>query len=123
MRKQGADGFSYAWTATHDKLEFAWQGKHIRFLLPRFADADVKKRHPRARWTPLQLQQAHEQADRQRWRALLLVIKAKLEAVESGIAIFEQEFLAFVVLADGRTVGDCVVPRLQAGTLRNLLTD
>lgn len=38
-------------------------------------------------------------------RALLLVIKAKLEAVASGISIFEDEFLANVVLPDGRLVG------------------
>lgn len=48
-----------------------------------------------------------EQAERQRWRALLLVLKAKLEAVESGIAIFESEFLANIVIdRAGHTVGD-----------------
>jgi hypothetical protein len=39
---------------------------------------------------------AIDQADRQRWRALYLVIRAKLEAVEAGIAVYEQEFLAFI---------------------------
>jgi hypothetical protein len=41
---------------------------------------------------------------RQRWRALLLVIKAKLEAVESKITTVEEEFLAHVVMPDGQTV-------------------
>lgn len=54
-----------------------------------------------------------EQATRQRWRALLLVIKAKLEAVESGISTLEQEFLANIVTDSGRTIGDVVVPRLS----------
>jgi hypothetical protein len=53
-----------------------------------------------------------EQATRQRWRALLLVIKAKLEAVESGISTLEHEFLANIVTDSGRTIGDVVVPRL-----------
>ena len=35
-------------------------------------------------------------------------IKAKLEAVESGISIFEDEFLANIVLPDGTLVGDNV---------------
>jgi hypothetical protein len=39
-----------------------------------------------------------------------LVIKAKLEAVESGIACFEEEFMAHIVLPDGRTVGEHVIP-------------
>lgn len=44
------------------------------------------------------------QARRQRGRALLLVIKAKLESVESGIETIEQAFLAQVVMSDGKTV-------------------
>ena len=42
-----------------------------------------------------------------------MVIKAKLEAVESGIVTFEQEFLAHLVLPDGATVGDRVLPELE----------
>jgi hypothetical protein len=53
-----------------------------------------------------------EQLTRSRWRALLLVIKAKLEAVESGIATFEEEFLAQIVLPDDATVGQWVLPKI-----------
>lgn len=49
-----------------------------------------------------------EQHNRQRGRALLLVIKAKLESVESGIETIEQAFLANVVLSNGETVYDRV---------------
>ena len=51
---------------------------------------------------------------RRRWRALLLVVKAKLEAVESGISTLEREFLADVVLPTGGTLGDALVPRIEA---------
>jgi hypothetical protein len=44
------------------------------------------------------------QAHRQKARALMLVIKAKLESVESKVESFEQAFLPNVVLADGKTV-------------------
>lgn len=54
----------------------------------------------------------YEQAERQRWRALLLVIKAKLEAVESKIATFEEEFLAHIVMPNDQTVGDLVRPQI-----------
>jgi hypothetical protein len=53
-----------------------------------------------------------EAATRQRWRALVLVLKAKLEAVASGISTLEAEFLANVVMADGRTIGAAILPRL-----------
>lgn len=54
-----------------------------------------------------------EAATRQRWRALVLVLKAKLEAVASGISTLDQEFLANVVMEDGRTIGQALVPRLS----------
>ena len=54
-----------------------------------------------------------EQEERSRWRALLLVIKAKLEAVESGIATFEDEFLAHVLLPNQQTVAQFIGPTIS----------
>lgn len=51
---------------------------------------------------------------RRRWRALLLVIKAKLEAVASGISLLEDEFLAHTVMADGQTVGQWARPQIAS---------
>ena len=51
---------------------------------------------------------------RRRWRALLLVIKAKLEAVASGISLLEDEFLAHTVMSDGQTVGQWARPQISA---------
>jgi len=59
----------------------------------------------------LTVQQRRDRLDqrvRQRGRALLLVIKAKIESVESGIETIEQAFLAQVVMANGETVYDRV---------------
>ncbi|MGG3815575.1 hypothetical protein ABEV34_28605, partial [Methylorubrum rhodesianum] len=44
---------------------------------------------------------ANDQVRRSRWRALLLTIKAKREAIENGIETVEQAFLSHVVLPDG----------------------
>lgn len=56
---------------------------------------------------------AGEQVRMSRWRALLLTIKAKREAVESGIETVEQAFLSHVVLPDGRTMGEWAEPALR----------
>lgn len=50
---------------------------------------------------------------RRRWRALLLVLKAKLEAVTSSIVTFDTEFLAHIVVEGTSTVGDRMVPALS----------
>lgn len=55
-----------------------------------------------------------EQGCRQKWRALVLSIKAKFETVENQIGVFETEFLANIVIGDdSRTVSDVVVPQLK----------
>ena len=52
------------------------------------------------------------QRARSHWRALLLVIKAKLEAVATGIVTLEDEFLAQTVMGDGTTVGENIQPQI-----------
>lgn len=63
--------------------------------------------------------QAWDQAVRSRWRSLLLAIKAKLEAVECGISSIETEFLPFIVLGNGMTVGQQILPVLQSQAAEN----
>lgn len=61
-----------------------------------------------------QVDQEHAAGMRSMWRRLLLVIKAKMEAVESGITTFEQEFLAHTLLPSGETVGEWIEPQIDA---------
>jgi hypothetical protein len=60
-------------------------------------------------------EKAHRDRDaewRRRWRALVLVVKAKLEIIASGGSTFEREFLADVMLPNGETVGEAMIPRI-----------
>jgi hypothetical protein len=50
--------------------------------------------------------------EREAWRLLVLLVKAKLEIVRMGQSTVEQEFLANVVLPNGDTVGEYVGPRI-----------
>src|SRR5262245_21403787 len=70
---------------------FECKERRVMFNLP-LPSQDDKRFHRDGRGalrTPQKRYDAWEQACRQRWRALALVIKAKLEAVESGITSFE----------------------------------
>jgi hypothetical protein len=64
--------------------------------------------------TPARRREVWEQTCRQRWRALYLIIKAKIEAIQSGITTFEDEFLAHIVMPEGGTVGNLVRPAIAA---------
>ena len=89
--------------------------RQVRFTIP-LPDCDdpAFTRTPggRRQRSPSQMLAEYEKATRRVWRALLLVIKAKLEAVESGISEFEQEFLAHIVLPDGKTFGEWAKPEV-----------
>ena len=52
--------------------------------------------------------QRREQFAREAWRRVLLVTKAKLELVAEGCSTLEREFLADVLLPDGRTVHEAL---------------
>ncbi len=55
-----------------------------------------------------QVRRQRDQQERAVWRGLLLLIKAKLEAIKGGYTTVEHEFLADVVLPNGATVGQLV---------------
>lgn len=115
LARYGATGFMYGWDLTSAVVGFIVSGRQIRFTLP-LPDREAKEfTHTPSkglRRSADQVEQAYEQAVRQRWRALALVIKAKLEAVEAGIVSFEQEFAMHMMLPSGETVGQWVLPQL-----------
>lgn len=105
LARYGATHFAYMAEPGAARLAFQADGRQVRFKIP-MPDPDSREftHHSRGPRTAAARTAAYEQATRQRWRALSLVVKAKLEAIESGIASFEQEFYAHTVLPSGRTV-------------------
>jgi hypothetical protein len=102
---------------TEAQIQFATKSRSVRFFLPLPDKSDKQFWFTPARRQRVDSDRAHanwEQACRQRWRALLLAIKAKLESVECGISTFEQEFMAFIVNpSTGRTIGEEITPLIE----------
>lgn len=129
LQRYGADQFLYGWDNSKAIIGFRMSGKQIRFLLPMPDRNDSQFTHTETGRKRVESQQFKEweQACRQRWRALALVIKAKFEAVEAGISIFEDEFMANIVLPNGNTVSDFMLHQIDEaynlGTMPKLLPD
>lgn len=84
VKRYGARGFVSGWQGQMARVEFLCQNRHIRFSV---------------------LVPEQDQPARQKWRALLLLVKAKLEAVDAKIATFEEAFFADIVMPEtGKTV-------------------
>ena len=131
LERYGASQFMSGWDASRAVIGFTMpvgdDVRQVKFLLS-MPDKSARAftHHSKGMRTNEAALKAWQQACRQRWRALALVIKAKLEAVSAGISIFEDEFLANIVMHDGRTVSDHVRPRLAQiyqGNLQPLLPE
>jgi hypothetical protein len=83
VRKYGASGFVSGWQGDAVRIEFLARDRHIRMSMT---------------------EPPGEQPRRSKWRSLLLLVKAKLEAVDAKITTFEEAFLGDIVMPDGRTV-------------------
>jgi hypothetical protein len=111
--RYGATSFQYGTRSGIALVGFEMKDRQIRFTLELpLRDSREFTHHSRGVRTASAAANAYEQAVRQKWRALALVVKAKLEAVESGISEFEQEFGMNIVLPDGRTVFEHAQPAI-----------
>lgn len=112
LQRYGATSFAYGWDENVALIGFVAHSRQIRFTLPMPARREFTRTPTGRARTTTQIDAAREQAERQHWRALVLVIKAKLEAVETGIVSFEEEFAIHMVLPDGSQVRDHLLPRI-----------
>ena len=118
VQRAGAGQFVSGYKDNLAVIGFTMADRQIRFILP-LPSKDEKQfwytPERRNKRSDEQAYAAWEQACRSKWRSLFLIIKAKLEAVESGISTVEREFFYDIVLPDGKTVGEWMAPQLEAG--------
>lgn len=116
VTKYGATKFVSGWEDNVAAVLFEMKGRRIRFKLSMPDPKDRKFTHNGYYQRGVgETKKLVDQATRTAWRGLLLVIKAKLEAVESGIAVFEDEFLAQMVIpGEGVTFGEWARPHIAA---------
>jgi hypothetical protein len=95
VRKYGAKGFAAGWQGDRAQVSFIAHERHIRFTL---------------------LVPQHPQPARSRWRTLLLLVKAKLEAVDAKVVTFEEAFVGDIVMPDtGKTVWEMTREQIKLG--------
>lgn len=121
LRRFGASQFMYAWKDGAAIIEFVAQERRIRFLM-KLPSKDEKEFTHRTVYgrdkknSPEMTDKLWEQACRQRWRALALLVKAKLAGVEAGITSFEEEFLSHIVVPTGpgqtATAAEWLLPQI-----------
>lgn len=105
-----ADQFASGWVQGKAVISFRLNNRMIRIEIP-MPVAGVTRLPPKN----YLCSQAHaDQEIRRRWRAVILYVKAKLESVESNIVSFEDAFMSHIILPNGKTVGQNLIPQIKS---------
>lgn len=98
LKRYGIDNFFFGSSPKGDGIGFNYNGRIVKFGIPLPKRDDFK--------TTQTGEQDYKRAIRQRYRVLVIALKAKLEMVDIGLTTFEDEFLAQTCLADGKTIAE-----------------
>jgi hypothetical protein len=123
--RHGATMFGTGWEGRRNLITFRLRDRAIRMTVTtpspdEYARDATGRRNPQAK-----REQMADAEGRRRWRSLLLLLKAKLEAVASGDVSLEEEFLPYVVLPSGQTWAEWAAPQIarlaETGKMPELL--
>jgi len=121
LQRYGATGFGINWGSNTILFEIKSHAVKIQIPLP--DRNDFKNTSGGSKRNNTQIDTAYDQALKQRWRALVLVIKAKLEAITTGITTIENEFMAHFVLPNGQTLSQYILPQMKTTSIFPVLPD
>jgi hypothetical protein len=110
LEKAGADGFAFAEQGGCAYIIFKINEPNGRSVGVKIF---LRMPRPPERTSTEASKKTWEQVRKSKWRSLLLCIKAKTEAIESGIETFEEAFLPHIVLSNGQTVGHKIIPKIE----------
>jgi hypothetical protein len=111
LMRYRVDQYSFGAGRTSAMVEFLISGYPVRIAVPVPARPEHPKMKSPTTGRMVDAEKAWDQVVRQRWRALLLLIKANLEAVEMNLLTVDQAFMAYLVTGDGKVLGDTVLPQ------------
>jgi hypothetical protein len=122
VRRFGAKSFTLHVEDARARIGFEINGRRIAFELP---FPGVNSKQFKAIRSHISTEDKLERLERESWRSLALLIKAKLAAVEAGIVTVEDEFLAQTIVPNQSggvtTVSDLMKPQIEEAYARGMV--
>ncbi len=107
LRAHRADGFALASDRTGDGIQFVLRGRRYQFKVARPSAVEARRLFPPG--SRLVGEEMVEREWMRMWRARLMWLKATLEFASSeGDGALMRALAAYLVLADGTTVGEAI---------------
>ena len=114
LRKYGANKFGTMEDGDKAYVMFEYKGLAIQMDVPLPVKSDFIKTDAGRSRKESQVTEAYDQAIKQKWRGLFLSVKSKLVSIDTGVSTIEKEFLAFVRMPNGKSLGEFIIPQLEA---------
>jgi len=124
LAKHGVQRMGWFTAPDADVLQFELDGHQYRFRIPKPSLEEVRAAYIAngGKWNLVYDPDAKVAAEwRRRWRANVLLLKAKLEFADGEASTVVRELMPYAVLTDGRTLEEAIVaqdgavPLLQSG--------
>lgn len=102
LTKHGVQRMGWQTGPEQDELLFELKGNHYRFAIRKPTLHDIRRLYPNTRDENAKLNAEW----RRRWRAQVLLIKAKLEFADGDTTTVEREFVSNLLVDGHQTIGD-----------------
>ena len=122
LRRFAGDDFEeFVYRSSREEcaIGFKLRGLHFAITIQMPPQADYSKTPTGKQRKRNAAFQAWEQECRRRWRSLAAVVKAKLIAIDDGVATFEAEFMPYIMLANGQTLAQQIAPAIERAAAAN----
>ncbi len=117
LNRHGATGFLFGEQGEKAAILFELKGRQYRMGVtypPRGKFQNMQpNQYTRVMNAKQRAENAYEQEKQRLWRGLALLVKAKLEAIESGISTLEMEMQPYTVMPSGQTAGEWLEPQIE----------
>jgi hypothetical protein len=118
LAKHGVVVQAWGTTPEGDHLQFELAGRVFRLEIRKPTMAEVRQAYSHLYSRQVDWEKKLAQEWRRRWRATVLLLKAKLEFADGEASTIEQELMPYMLLKDGTTLGAAIagdkVPLLAA---------
>lgn len=112
LRRAGAVQHGFMNDGQCAMVAFILDGRHIKLSIkiPTLQEMQARSKYS---YDEKRLLRMVDQEERRLWRVMVLLVKAKLEAVAQGLSDVQREFLADLVVENGKTVSEVLHAQLD----------
>lgn len=114
LRRYGASKFAINYETEEIIFEIHGVAGKVSIRKPNINDRDIQKTKTGLQRNRQDIERAYEQKKRQRWRVMLLLLKAALEAVECGVMSVEEALLPHLILRNGQKISEAYLASVSS---------